>query len=462
MIFDALRRKSTDFRIVSSKQLAELIAGGGSSSGVSVTPQTAMAHAAVFACVRVLAESAGQLPLQVYRRSGRERLKAEDHALYKLLHWEPNAYQTAQEFVECVVAHLALRGNFYGYLNRGSLGGEVREILPLNPGCVTPVLSDTYELAYKVRYSSGKEDVLPPSSVLHIRLFSLDGITGLSPITQARESIGLSMATEKHGARLFSNGARPGGVLSTPKVLSPEASKRMREDWTLRHEGVENAHRIAILEEGLAWTQTGLSSEDSQFLETRKYQRSEIAGVFRVPPHMIGDLDKATFSNIEHQGLEFVTNGLMPYLTRIEGRVSKQLVSEEERATVYAKFSVQALLRGDMKTRAAYYQTLEQCGALSPNEIREYEDLNPREGGDVYLTPMNMASTGDAPDPADPAAPPADAPDTGKAVAEGIVTAAKEIADALRARPAPTAAKKLSLVRDPKTGVVSGATVREG
>lgn len=410
MIFDALRRKSGSTRILTGKMLESLFSGASSTgTGMSVTTTTALAHAAVFSCVRVLAESAGQLPLQLYRSKGRERLKATDHPLYSLLHGRPNSYMTAQEFVECVVAHLALRGNFYAFINRnGDPKGPVRELLPFNPGAVTPFLApDTFDPLYRVRFTNGREEILPPEKVLHVRLFSLDGLVGLSPVTQGRESLGLSMATERHGAKLFSNGARPGGVLQTPTTLSPEAAARLREDWALKHEGIENSNRVAILEEGLTWAQTGLSSEDSQFLETRKYQRSEIAGLFRVPPHMIGDLDKATFSNIEHQALEFVTNGLLPYLTRIEQRIAMQLLTPVERETLYAKFSVNALLRGDMNTRSTFYQRLEQCGAMSPNEIREYEDLNPRVGGDVWLTPLNMASVAD-PALGDPAAGPAD------------------------------------------------------
>lgn len=380
MIFDNLRSKAGDPRAVAIGILAEMF-GGSSTSGVAVTPNSAMFYAVAFACVRVLAESVGQLPIHLYRANGRTREKATDHPLYRLIHERPNEFQTTQEFHEQLVMQLALRGNFYAFKNRGKSGGAVRELLPFMPGAVTPVQAG-WSTMYEVRYSDGKTDILDADQVFRVQLMG-----GLSPVAQAKEAIGLGMATERHGSKLFSNGARPGGVLSTDKKLSPDTVKRLREDWSSRHEGTGNAHRTAILEEGLKWTATAMTADDAQFLETRKYQRSEVCGIWRVPPHMIGDLERATFSNIEHQGLEFVTQALMPYLVRIEQRYSASVIQEPG---VYAKFNVNSLLRGDMKSRSQFYTQMLQAGALSPNEIREFEDMNPREGGDVWLTPMNL------------------------------------------------------------------------
>jgi HK97 family phage portal protein len=219
----------------------------------------------------------------------------------------------------------------------------------------------------------------------------------LSPVKQAKETLGLAMATEEHGARLFSNGAKPGGVLSTDQVLKDDSFDRIKASWDSAHSGVSNAHKVAILEGGLKWTQVGMSSEDSQFLETRNFQRSEIAGIYRVPPHMIGDLEHATFSNIEHLSLHFVANSLMPLLTRIEQRINFSLLSFKEQSKYYAKFTVNSLLRGDMASRAEFYTRMVQNGAMSPNEIRALEDMNPRTGGDIYLTPLNMAINGKTP-----------------------------------------------------------------
>jgi HK97 family phage portal protein len=391
MIFDMFTKSTT---ISTSQQLAEFLGSGvNSAAGVRVTADTAMGYAAVFSCVRVLAESIGQLPLHLYSRDDKgESKKVTGHPLYPLLHDAPNDYQTAQEFREMEVAHLCLRGNFYAFINR--VGDRVLELLPFSPDAVKPKLTEEHEAVYEVTFANGAQDVLDAEQVYHSRLFSLDGVAGVSPIRYARDAIGLGIATQKHGSRLFSNGAKPGGVLSTTNVLKDDTHKRIKESWNEAHQGEANAHKVAILEAGLTWTQVGMSAEDSQFLETRKFQRSEIAGMFRVPPHMIGDLQNATFSNIEHQGLEFVQFSLMPYLTRIEQRIKKSLLRPQERATHYPKFNANGLLRGDMKSRSDFYIRLQQTGSLSPNEIRALEDMNPRDGGDIYLTPLNMAIDG--------------------------------------------------------------------
>lgn len=394
MIFN-LFRKSNDV-IDSSQKLAEYLGAGYSShSGVSVTPKNALKLSAVYSCIRVLAESTGMLPLRLYKREGESAHKAADHGLYRLLHVAPNDYMTAQEFKEMCVAHLMLRGNFYAWKN--VVNGQVRELLPLQPDAVTVKQRENYDVVYTVRFLNGKESVLTSDDIFHVKLFSVDGLTGLSPVQQARETIGLAMATEEHGARLFSNGAKPGGVLSTDQVLKDESFDRIKASWNSAHEGVSNAHKVAILEGGLKWTQVGMSSEDSQFLQTRNFQRSEIAGIYRVPPHMIGDLKDATFSNIEQQSLDFVTNSLMPLLTRIEQRVNFSLLGFKEQSKYYAKFTVNSLLRGDMSSRSEFYTKMVQNGAMSPNEIRALEDMNPRTGGDIYLTPLNMAINGKTP-----------------------------------------------------------------
>jgi len=390
MIFDTLKKSTA---ISSSSDLASYLGlGYQSMSGVTVTPETAMKYSAVFSCIKVLSESVGMLPLHLYKDADKGRKKAKDHKLYSLLHDEPNTYQTAQEFKEMLVAHVCLRGNFYAYINR--VRGEVRELLPFNPDAVAPILNDDYEVEYKVTYKNGTSDVLKQKDVFHIKGLTLDGFTGVSVIHYAKDSIGLGLATERHGSKLFSNGARPGGILSTDQKLQPDQVERIRDNWNDTQGGLENAHRTAILEGGLKWAAIGMTSEDSQFLETRKYQRSEVAGMFRVPPHMIGDLERSTNNNIEHQGQEFVTYSLMPYLTRIEQRVRKSLLNTKEKKEYFAKFNVSALVRGDMKTRIAWYGGMINWGLMSPNEGRELEDMNPRDGGDDYLTPMNMNVNG--------------------------------------------------------------------
>lgn len=400
MLFNFLKKSDGGRTISTSRELSAYLQAADVASGVAVSANTASKFAPVFACVKVLAESIGQLPLNLFLRTGEgSKEKARKHPLYTILHDAPNEYQTAQEFLEMCIAHICLAGNFYAFVNRSSVSGQVMELLPLQPSAVEPKQMEDYSIVYEITFPNGTKDILDSDQVLHIKNLTLDGFTGVSNITHARESIGLGMATEKHGAKMFSNGAKPGGILSTDKVIKKEDRETMREEWNLLHSGSENSHKTAILQGGLTWTQVGLNSDDAQFLETRKFQRSEIAGIFRVPPHMIGDLERATFTNIEHQGLEFVVYSLMPYIRRIEQRVLLQLIKESERVRYYAKFNVNSLLRGDMSSRANFYRTLFELGSMSSNEIRALEDLNPRDGGDEYYVPLNMIDsedTGDA------------------------------------------------------------------
>lgn len=399
MIFDRLFRAQT--RTLTSEDLARVLARRSTSAaGVSVTPERAMALSAVFSCVRVLAESVGQLPVHLYEERGREKHKTKDHPLYDLLHFAPNKYQTSQEWREWVMACLGLWGNAYCRIIRTGPANRLRvaELLPIHPGAVAPTYdADSGSVLYRVSLAGGETETLTTAEVLHIPLFSLGGGVGVNPVQYAREAIGLGIGAEEFGAKLFANGAQPGGVLQHPGKLGKVAYDNLKASWEERHTGSDNAHKPAILEEGMTWQSVGFPAKDAQFLETRKHQRSEIAGMYRVPPHLIGDLDKATFSNIEHQSLDFVVRGLLPYVTRIEQRIIFHLLTPEERRRYFPRINVAGLLRGDMQARAAYYHSLVQDGALSPNEIRDLEDLNPRDGGDVFLTPLNMAVNGKPP-----------------------------------------------------------------
>lgn len=396
MIFDlATRPAAGRARAMTTHELAERLAAKNITySGVHVTPQSALTYAAVFACVRVLSEAVGTLPLNLFEQRGKTRDKALEHPLYQLLHFAPNDWMTAQEFWEWVLACLNLRGNAYAHINR--VRGIVRELLPLAPGCVTPKQADDWTVTYEV-IEKGVAKVYPASEILHVKLFSTDGLTGLSPIGWARQTIGFGLASQEHGGRLFSNNAKPGGVLSTDKPLTLEASKRLIANVEEVVGGLENSGKTLVLGDGMKWTQIGMSSQDAQWIEARKLNRSEVAGVFRVPPHFIADLERATFSNIEHQDLGFVKHALMPYLRRIEQRIWLSLLTPAEKRTYFAKFNQDGLLRGDAKSRAEALWYQMQGGALSPNEWRELEDRNPREGGDVFLTPANMAIDGELP-----------------------------------------------------------------
>lgn len=367
-----------------------------SDSGEHVSGHRAMQHAAVFQCVRVLSESIGMLPLGLRQQSGHSSDLALDHPVHHVIHHAPNTFQTAQEFWEMCIAHLGYAGNFYAYKVKNGKG-QLRELIPFHPHQVSPERQPDFSMRYHVVFDNGQSETLPQSDLFHIKLFSLDGIKGVNPIAYARNTIGLGMSLEKHGARLFKNGGRPSGILSTEGNLSQDQAQQYRSNWEAAHGG-NRSGGTAVLGNGLKYQTIALSAVDSQWLESRKYQKSDIAAFYRVPPHMINELERATFTNIEHQSTEFVTNTLMPYVTKIEARIKTDLLTKtEQQAGFYAKFNVNALLRGDMQSRADYYAKMVQNGALSPNEIRAFEDQNPRAGGDIYLTPMNMAIDGQPP-----------------------------------------------------------------
>jgi len=383
-------RKSSEIIDTPDKLSAYLSSGAQSYTGKSVTTQNAMQLSTVFACVRVLSESVGMLPCKLMKAEGRKRNSATTHPLYDLLAVSPNNFMTAQEFWELLIVCLCLRGNFYAYKVSGI--DTIQELLPLDPSRVTPKFLESGEVAYEVTFRNGSTDVLGQDKIWHVRTLTTDGLTGLNPVAYSRQAIALGLATEEHGARLFGNGAVTSGVLATESQLSDEAFERLKEQFHENHGGLSNAHKPMILEMGLNWKPVALNMEDSQFLETRKYQRDEICAIYRVPPHMVANLERTTFSNIEHQALGFVNYSLIPYLTRIESRINVGLLSRRDRSNHYAKFNVGALLRGDLKSRYESYAGGINWGILSPNDARELEDMNPREGGDLYLTPMNMTT----------------------------------------------------------------------
>lgn len=372
------------------KLAAALGSGYQTVTGRTVSTNRAMQMTTVFACVRVLSESVGMLPCRLMKESGRNRDVATSHRLHRLLNVAPNSYMTAQEFWELLVACLCLRGNFYAY--KVWALGNVVELLPIDPSRVTPKLNDDWTVTYEVAFKDGRKETLTQDDIWHVRLFTLDGVLGLNPIAYGRQAISLGLDTEEHGSRLFSNGAVTTGVLATDQQLTDTAFTRLKEQFAGEHMGVANAYKPMILEMGLNWKPISLNAEDSQFLETRKMQRDEICALFRVPPHLVANLEKATFNNVENLGLSFVNYSLIPYLTRIEQRIKVGLLNEKDQATHYAKFNAGALLRGDLKGRYESYSKGIQWGILSPNDCRDLEDMNPRDGGDLYLTPLNMTT----------------------------------------------------------------------
>jgi HK97 family phage portal protein len=366
--------------------------GFQTAAGRDVSETTALTLSAVYACVRIISESVAQLPLILYQRVGRAKRRAMDHPLWALLHGSPNTRQTAYEFKRFAASSLALRGNTVAAVIR-DLTGRVVQIWPLRWEQVEVLVDplDQSKLLFRWRPSTGSVQEWRQSEVWYAHGQSIDGVVGVSPIGYAREAMGLGLTLQDYAARYFGNGARPGGVLETEQQLSDEAAVRLRESWQAQYSG-DNAHRVAVLEQGLKYHAISASPEDAQFLESRKFSVLEVSRWFGVPPHMIFDLERATFSNIEHQSLEFVKFHLGPWLVNIETTLERDLLSAEERSQgYYLKFNVGGLLRGDSVARSNSHRTGVLTGYLTRNEVRELEDLDPIEGLDEPLTPLNMA-----------------------------------------------------------------------
>ena len=377
---------------------------GKSAAGAKVNEFTAMQTTAVYACVRILAESIAGLPLHLYEYRGNGKERVPGHPLYFLLHDSPNPEMTSFIFRETAMIHLLLWGNSYAQILRDGRG-RVMGLYPLLPNRMSVGRDESGEIVYTYTPMSesnphlkGQRQItLRREDVLHIPGLGFDGLVGYSPIAMAKNAIGIALATEEYGAAFFKNGARPGGVLEHPGVLKDPS--KLRESWHAVYGGTMNTGRIAVLEEGVKYQQIAIPPEEAQFLETRKFQIDEIARLYRVPPHMIGDLEKSSFNNIEQQSLEFVKYTLNPWVVRWEQSLQKALLTDKEREEYFIRFKVDGLLRGDYKSRMEGYAIGRQNGWLSANDIRSLEDLNPiesEEGGDLYLINGSMTKLKDA------------------------------------------------------------------
>ena len=377
---------------------------GGTTSGKSVTERSAMQMTAVYSCVRILAEAVAGLPLHLYRYNddgGKE--KAIDHPLYRLLHDEPNPEMSSFVFRETLMTHLLLWGNAYAQVIRNGKN-EVVALYPLMPNKMSVDRDSSGQLYYS--YYRGTDEairdkehtvILKPADVLHIPGLGFDGLVGYSPIAMAKNAIGMAIACEEFGARFFANGAAPSGVLEHPGTIKDPS--RLRETWQSQFGGATNSGKVAILEEGMKYTPSTISPEQAQFLETRKFQINEIARIFRVPPHMVGDLEKSSFSNIEQQSLEFVKYTLDPWIIRWEQSMARVLLSLDEKKEYFIKFNLEGLLRGDYQSRMNGYSIARQNGWMSANDIRELENLDripAEQGGDLYLINGSMLPLGSA------------------------------------------------------------------
>ena len=371
---------------------------GSSTSGKRVNERSAMQMTAVYSCVRILSEAVAGLPLHLYQYTDKSsKEKVVENPLYFLLHDEPNTEMTSFVFRETLMTHLLLWGNAYSQIIRNGKG-EVVGLYPLMPDRMTVNRDEKGRLYYEYMVSSDDAKTLKdgtvrlsPYDVLHIPGLGFDGLVGYSPIAMAKNAIGLAIAAEEYGSKFYANGATPSGILEYPgTVKEPD---KVRESWNAGFGGSSNAHKIAVLEEGMKYTPISISPNEAQFLETRKFQINEIARIFRVPPHMVGDLEKSSFSNIEQQSLEFVKYTLEPWLVRWEQAMQRSLIPQDDKSKYFIKFNVDGLLRGDYQSRMQGYATARQNGWMSANDIRELENLDripAEDGGDLYLINGNM------------------------------------------------------------------------
>lgn len=377
---------------------------GPSTSGKNVNEFTAMQTTAVYACVRILSETLAALPLQLYRYTAGGKERVYDHPLYHLLHDEPNPEMTSFIFRETLMSHLLIWGNAYAQIIRDRLG-RVQGLYPLRPDKMTVCRDESGQIYYIYTKTTNENPAIKPygqvplrkDEVLHIPGLGFDGLVGYSPIAMARNAVGMTMACEEYGASFFANGASPSGVLEHPGILKDPA--KVRDSWNAVYQGSANAHKVAVLEEGMKYQQIGIPPEEAQFLETRKFQLNEIARLYRIPPHMIGDLEKSSFNNIEQQSMEFVKYTLDPWVIRWEQAMQKALFLPEEKKQFFLKFNVNGLMRGDYESRMTGYSIGRQNGWLSANDIREMEDMNPvpeEEGGNLYLVNGSMTKLKDA------------------------------------------------------------------
>ncbi|MEV9641757.1 phage portal protein [Mammaliicoccus sciuri] len=374
----------------------DLMGGGRSASGIMVNERNAITYSSFWAAVRAITKPIASLPLHLYERNGDGRERAYNHPLYSLLHEKPNPLMTSLSFRDALNTHLLVWGNGYAEIEYGA-DGMPKALWPLTPDRVTPRFSKTGDVEYLVTLPKGGTTILPKWRMFHLVGPGFDGLKGYSVVRMFRESIGMGMSVTEYGARFFGNGAKPGGVLEHPGKLKSEGQiDALREQWNDIHKGLNNAHRIAILEEGMQYKQIGIPPEDAQFLETRAFQRQEMAAIFGVPPHKIGSMENATFSNIEHQAQEFYTDTLLYWFTLWEQTIKLQIIPEFMHSKYYASFLVDGILRGDIESRYRAYATARQWGWMSANDILIKENMDPLgPEGDVYLMPLNMINAAD-------------------------------------------------------------------
>jgi len=389
------------------------VGGTATDSGISIDEETALEWTALGAAIRILSQTVAQLPLFVFQRredGGKDPVR--DHPVYGLLHDSPNPEITAFDWRGMIVTHGVLWGNHYAEQVR-SAGGELDAIWGINPDRVTVDRGRGGGIVYVVSNPGGGSRVVPASKMLHIPGFMTDGLLGRAMVDDHRQSIGLGLITEKYAARFFGNDASPGGVLRHPETLGAEAQARLKTSWESAHRGADNAHRVAVLEEGMEWQQVTIDNERAQFLELRQFQLNEVSRIVTgVPPHLYGDLTRSTFSNIEQQSIEYLLYGLTPWLKRIEQRMNMQLFTDAERAAgLFVEHRVDGLLRGDSAARSQYYTSMWNMGVFSINEIRALENMSPIDEGDMRFVRLDTVPLDMVREVKTPVAPPEPEPE---------------------------------------------------
>jgi HK97 family phage portal protein len=389
-----------------------ILLGGRTNSGAHVNETTAMRYAAVYTAVRILSEVIAMMPCHLLLADDKGNVqKATDHPTFNVLYRNTNGYQTAFEFWRHVMVCLLLRGNFFGYITRNG-NNQAAEIVPIDGSRLKITLNSDSTLSYEYNPKSGRAPfTLRPDEIMHIRALGSDGIMGQAPITQAREAIGIGMQAEVHAAKMWSNGAKLGVVLQHPEIVSEEVAARLVRSFDNTFSGAENSNKTVLLEEGITIEKVGMTAEDAQFLDQRKYQRSEVLAIFGVPPHMAGDTEKTTSwgTGIEQQTIGFVTFVLMPWLVNIEQCIYRDVLTRKEKKQYYAKFNSDAIIRGDLLSRYKAHEIGIKAGFLNRNEVRAMENRNSEPGLDKFLEPKTGPS---APDPAADPANPDDSGDT--------------------------------------------------
>ena len=362
---------------------------GTSKTGVQVSEDNALTFSAVYAAVRIISETIASIPLNVYQADGETRVKAVGHPVQDLLAKAPNSVSSTFTFREAMASNLVLHGNAYAKIEMNA-AGRPTALIPLNPMKVEVKVVDGEKV-----YVFDKKHTYLDYEMLHFVGLSFNGLTGKSPLSMAREAVAIGLAAQEYGARFYSNGANAGGVITAPGRLNTEVVKRLRESWNRAQSGNSNSHSTAILEEGMKYEKIGLDPEAAQFLQSRKFQVNEIARIFRVPPSYLADLENSsTRANTEQQAIQFVRDCITPYVRRMEVELNRKLFREDE-PNLYAYFLMEGLMRGDQKARYEAYAVARNWGWLSVNDIRDLENLNPVEGGDIYLQPLNMQRAGE-------------------------------------------------------------------